>query len=113
MADIELVQGDRHPSPRVQLVDEDGTAIDLTAATSVTVTMAPKYGTSPAVFAALACTIVTAASGQVEFDWPAASTDTPGDYWLRWTVTWLTGREQTWPPAGGIHVAIAADLPTT
>lgn len=111
MADIELVEGDRHPSPRVALVDEDGTAIDLTTATSVTVHMAPKYGAGPAVFDDLACTVIDATEGHVEFDWPALSTDTPGDYWLRWTVTWSSGREQTWPPSGGIHVQIAADLP--
>lgn len=110
-ADISLVEGDTHPSPRVQLVDEDGDAIDLTTAASVTATMAPKYGSGPAVFEDQACAVITAGTGTVEVDWPATSTDTPGDYWLRWTVTWSTGREQTWPPTGGIHVQIAADLP--
>jgi len=111
MADIELVEGDQHPSPRVQLVDEDGTAIDLTTATGVTVHMAPKYGGAAGVFDDVACTVITASTGIVQFAWPAASTADAGDYWLRWTVTWPGGVEQTWPASGGIHVQIAADLP--
>lgn len=91
--------GDRRTPIAGALKDSAGTAIDL-AGHSVAfrmvdaVNFAPKVSDAPA-------TIDTAASGEVHYDWAAADTDTPGDYWAWFVITRTSdGKREHFPGDG-------------
>jgi len=93
--------GDRLPKLRATLSDADG-AIDLTAATGVQfrfhnkATGVTKTGTA---------TVVSAASGVVEYEWAAGDTSAPGDCWGEFVITW-SGLLETVPSSGYVEFTI-------
>lgn len=94
----EMKQGDTKPALRVQLVDADGTNPNLTGKT-VTFRMAatahePIIDDEPA-------TLVTAASGIVEYQWQMGDTDTAGHFKGEFVVN----GEQTYP-SGNTYIDI-------
>lgn len=100
-------QNDTAPSIRATLKDGDDDAIDLTGA-SVRFHMRSIGGTSAKVDSA--ATIVTAASGIVQYDWVAADTDTVGTYQAEFEVTYSDTRIETFPNNGYIVVEITDDI---
>lgn len=92
MADVEMTEGDRLPSLFYALHDYNG-AMDLTAASGVKWVMMGQNGVNKVDTAA---TIVTAATGQVRYDWAALDVDTPGVFLGKWEVT-VGGKTQKVP----------------
>jgi hypothetical protein len=102
-----MKKGDRRPRYRVALT-VGGTAVDLTGATGVRFIMksTPASGTTKVDAAA---TVVTAATGIVEYAWGATDTDTAGDYVIEFEVNW-SGEKQTFPSTGYFTLTIESDL---
>jgi hypothetical protein len=103
-ADYFLHLGDRLPRIRAQFVDADNVAIDLTTATSVTFNMVDVAGT--AVVTAGACTVVTPASGIVEYAWAAGDVDTAGDFFAQFVAT-FAGLELSAPNDRELWIVIS------
>jgi hypothetical protein len=95
-----LKQGDRLPFFEVVLKNADGTTVNLTGAT-VVFRMA-KPGSAPKVNAA-ADIIGAPTNGTVKYHWTAADTDTPGEFWAEWIVTYSSGQIEAFP-SGAWHV---------
>jgi hypothetical protein len=89
------------------------TSADLTGAT-VKFNMKAQGASTPKVGAAGtgACTIITAASGIVQYKFLAADTDTPdvNPYQAEWQITFTDGTKTTCPNPGYDTVTISADL---
>lgn len=79
MADFYIKRGDRLPVIRRTLTTSDGNAINLSGAT-VNFIYRIADESLPAVVGTGTVTIVTAASGIVEYAWAAADTATAGEY---------------------------------
>jgi hypothetical protein len=110
MADMTIKQGDRLPKLRATL--QQGTppaAIDLTTAVAVKFQM--RLVSNPAtVKGPGACTIVTAASGIVEYAWGASDTDTAGTWEAEFEIEWSGGLKETVPNDGYFTVTIVDDI---
>ncbi|MEK7178567.1 MAG: hypothetical protein AAB721_02855 [Patescibacteria group bacterium] len=102
MTTFYLKKGDRLPKLRATLLDGDGAAINLTGA-AVQFRMRPRGGGALKVDAA--ATIVTPASGIVEYSWAALDVDTEGVFDAEFAVT-LAGLVQTVPASGAVLVVI-------
>lgn len=100
-------QGDRSPSIAFQLLDGNGVAINLAAATVSFIMWAP--GAAAAKVNA-AATITDAPTGKVSYAWAAVDTDTPGDYMAEWEVTFSGGYKETFPNSGWLKVRILDDI---
>lgn len=83
MTDVNILQGsvlkvdDTHPPLRIQLIDEDGSPVDLTTLDATLLVREP-YADSPKVDAQLS--IKDADRGVVEYSWTSSDTDTGGIY---------------------------------
>ena len=60
--------------------------------------------------AAQGCTIVTAGTGRVRYEWLAANTDTADEYEGEFHVTYANGKIQTFPNDGHIPIVITDDI---
>lgn len=102
-----IKRGDQLPSVEATLREpaapgQIGAEIDLTGATGV------KFLCSNGVDAA--AVIVSAAGGQVRYDWGTDETEEAGTFNGEFEITWGDGRKQTVPNGEYIKVIIAADL---
>lgn len=104
--DFVLKRGDRTPALTATLQDVNGTAVNLTTATSVRFLLRPSRGGTAV---ATAATIVTAASGTVRHDWPATTPDA-GSYQGEFEVTWTGGLLQSFPSDGYLWIVVLSDL---
>jgi len=98
-------KGSTLPALEMQLVETDGTAVDLTTATGVVFRMGITPG-SPKVDAA--AVVVTASEGRVKYEWDAADVDTVGEYNGEWVITYADG-VQVVPSSGFVRVEIEAN----
>lgn len=98
-----ITEGNTAPSLRRQLLNSDGTAIDLSAASSVVFRMATQFYDT---LAEGACAITDAANGWVQYDWQAGDTDQQGTHRAEFIVTYADGGVQTVPANGGMIVEI-------
>lgn len=105
---FEIKRNDRRPRFRVALT-ANAAPVDLTGAVAVRFIM--KAGTTVKV-SRLPMTVVTAASGIVEYVWGATDTDTSGDYNVEVEVDWggTPAELQTFPSTGYFTVKINDDL---
>lgn len=103
---FQMKRNDRRPRYRVQLTS-NGVPVDLTGAASVKFIM--KQNNTIKVNKA-AMTIVTAATGIVEYAWAAGDTDTSGDYNVEVEVDWGSSVFQTFPSSGYFTCSISDDL---
>lgn len=108
MARIVLKKDDLLPNVRATLTDNEGNAVDLTLASSVKFVMKSPSATTAKVDAA--GTIVTAASGIVQYTWATGDTDTAGTFNAEFEVCWDVGVYQTFPANGYLEVEIIPDL---
>lgn len=95
-------KGSTLPALEMQLVETDGTAVDLTNATGVVFRMGITPG-SPKVSAA--AVVVTASEGRVKYEWVSGDVDTAGTYNGEWVVTFADG-VQVVPSSGFVEVEI-------
>lgn len=101
-----IKQNDTSPAYRVTLKDGNGDPVDVTAAT-IRFHMMDADGT---VKVDAAGSIVTAASGIVEYEWSAADTDTVGTYRAEFEVTYSDGTIGTFPNSSYNIVKIFDDI---
>lgn len=100
-------QNDTSPSMLSTLNDASATAVDLTGA-SVRFHMRQIGSTQVTVDEA--ATVVTAASGEIRYDWDTADTATTGSYQAEFEVTYADGSIETFPNDGYIRVEITDDI---
>jgi hypothetical protein len=106
MTTFNMKKGDRLPKLRATLLGSDGNALDLTGA-SVTFRMRARNGSALKVSAS--ATVITAASGIVEYSWGATDTDTEGYFDAEFVVT-LAGLAETVPNDSYVLVVIGPSL---
>jgi hypothetical protein len=106
-------QHDTAPSYVVDLKDNFGlvgqTAINLTAATSVTFLMR-KHGQTGAPKVSSAMTVVDAANGRVQHNWGATDLDTVGSFDVEFEIAWSDGTIETVPNGSYLTVEVVDDL---
>lgn len=101
---IYVKRGDTQPLDRT--LKRGGSAIDLTAAT-VEFHMTQREGSKEV---SGACSLLSAAAGQVRFTWGGTDTDTVGDYDVEWEVTYSNGKVETVPNFGYADLRVVQDL---
>ncbi len=99
---ITIVQGDRYPVLRATL-RVDGAAADLTGCKAK---LHMRLDGADTLKVNAAASVVTPASGVVEYAWGATDTDTVGWYSTDWEITYADGRTLTWP-GGSVRVVPA------
>ena len=102
-------QGDSAPALLATLVDGDGVAVNLTAASVKFMMWGPG---DAAVKVNSAATITDAATGKVSYTPTALNTDTPGDYIVEWQVTFSGGAIETFPNADWQKIRVKDDIAT-
>ena len=100
-----IKQNDTSPSLRATLQDANGNPVDVTGA-SVQFHMR----SSGSVIVDAVASIVTPASGIVEYSWAPADTATVGSYQAEFEVTYASGAVETFPNTGYIRVRIRDDI---
>jgi len=92
LADWYIKQGDTYPPILAQLLDADGAAVNLTGALSVTIHVKERGS----LLFSRACTVVTAATGHIRYDWQSGDTDTASDSCtIEFVVVWGNGTDRT------------------
>lgn len=109
MADYAIKQGATDPPYLAQLVKADGSAIDLTLASGVSVRI--QNGTTLPITFTSQATIVTALTGNVKLTWGIGDSDIPlGIYNVEWIVDFGGGREEIVPSKGFAQIEITKIL---
>jgi len=102
-------KGDRLPSIVATLKKPDGTIQDLTSATGVTFVYYPAGGGASK---GGACTILSpATNGQVQYDPVSADTDTVGQFFGEFVVTFTGGKTERFPNDRMVEVQVVAIVP--
>lgn len=102
--------GDRLPSLGCTLLDDTGTAQDVTGAT---VKFAVRRKGVPVTLLDASATVVTAASGIVRYDWAVGDTGTllgVGNFEGEFQVTLTNGKVGTFPGDGYIPIVVTRDI---
>lgn len=92
--------GDLEPTLEVTIT-RDGSPVDLTTATGVTMTASLD---GQVLFTNSAATVTDATNGVVQRAWQTADTDTAGLVSLRVTITWPTSRKETIAVAEAVRI---------
>lgn len=101
-----IKQNDTSPSLQATLKDAALNPIDLTGAT-VRFHMKSVDGTLKV---DEVMTIVTAASGIVQYDWVSGDTDTVGTYYVEFEVTYADASVETFPNNGNKTISVVREL---
>ena len=104
---MRIKKGDTVPL-RVTLEWEDGTAIDLSSATSVNFVMKLWRETTADVDSA--CVVIDASGGIVEYRWDTDETDVVGLYGIEFVIVYSDGTIYTVPSNGEMWLYIMNDL---
>ena len=107
-----IKNGDTAPAYVVDLqedVDTTPVAIDLTAATSVTIKMRPT-GTTGVPSLTAVMDVTTAATGRCTYEWQTGDTDDAGTYDVEFEILWTDGTIETVPNQGYLTIEITDDL---
>lgn len=105
-----IKKGDRLPVLGVTLLDATATAQDVTGAT---VKFAVRRKGRSTTLLDASATVVTAASGVVQYEWVDGDTDTllgEGTFEGEFQVTLLNGKKATFPSDGYIPIIVLADV---
>lgn len=87
--------------------DADGVIVDLTNAASIEFHMTPMGSTTPKINTTASFGVRSA--GEMLYTWAGDDTDTAGQFYAEWEVTWL-GQTETFPNGEHIVVVITGDL---
>lgn len=109
MPQFYLKRGDLLRSIRFDLLNPDGTAVDLTAAASVRFLMRARSSGTVTVNAA-ASIVSPEIDGTVQYDWQSGDTATAGTFDGEFEVTWPSSKPETFPNAGFIEIIISGDI---
>jgi hypothetical protein len=90
------------------LKDAFGAPVNVTGATVVFSMRVKPAGTVKV--DAQGCTIVTAGTGRVRYEWTAANTNTADEYEGEFQVTYANGKIQTFPNDGHIPIVVTDDI---
>lgn len=102
-----IKQNDRRPNLVVHLKNYDGTPLDLTTADSVVFTMVKN---TTYIFTKVACNILDAPNGIVEYEWQDGDTSTLGTYLGEFEIAWTAGLTQTMPEDDYIKIIVKDEL---
>jgi hypothetical protein len=108
MADFVLKQNDTRPVLDATLT-ENGTALNLTTATSVKFIMRQQGSLGSAKINTTAA-FVNRTSGTVRYTWTSGDTDTIGSFNAEFEVTWSDGGVSTHPSNGYLTIDVQDDL---
>lgn len=107
MGTLTLKKDDLEPKYIATLRNADGTPVDLTNATTVSLIVKQQGGVKS--FKA-AGSFLDRANGQVQYTWASGNTDTVGTFQMEWEVIWPTNRPETFPNNGYDTLVIGASL---
>jgi len=107
MTTIYVKQNDTAPTLVVNLVDDDGAAVDITGA-SVRFHMRKPGAASAKVDSS--ATLVTGDPAQVSYAWQSGDLDTEGRFEAEFEVTYSGGAVETFPNDSFIDVIVRRDL---
>ena len=102
-----IKQGDTSPALRATLNDPAGVAVDLSGA-AVVFSMKTVSGTL--LVDRQTCSIITAASGIVEYSWQAGDTDVSGQHLSEFEVTFADSSVETFPNFDYLRIKISKEL---
>jgi hypothetical protein len=102
-----MKSGDLEPSYIATLFNADGSVIDLTNATSVSLVVKATVGTFSFKAAAV---FLNRAAGQVKYVWATGDTGTVGIHNHEFEIIWPTGRPQTVPNDSYVPFVVVQDL---
>lgn len=107
MGTLQMKKDDLEPKYVATLRNADGTAVDLSNATSVSLIVkqqgGAKYFKGTAAF-------IDKPNGIVSYTWTSGNTDTVGSFQVEWEVIWPTNRPETFPNVGYDTLIIGASL---
>ena len=109
MPDFSIKQGDVLPILSDTLTYTNGTPVNLAGAT---VNFVMRNITAPTPTTNLAATIVTPASGAVQYTFTSTDTAVTGRYQGTWVVTFSGGQVQQFPTDGYLDIAIEENITT-
>ena len=110
MARFYIKAGDRYPAISATLRDANEAAVDLTGISGTHFHMASVPGRSPAKVDAAASIVGLPIAGVVRYDWAVGDTDTPGEYYAEWEVTFGDGKTESFPNWEHTMIIITEDV---
>ena len=107
MGTLVMKKDDLEPKYVATLRNADGTPVDLTNATLVSLIVKQQGGAKSFKTAG---SFVDRANGVVSYTWASGNTDTVGTFQMEWEVIWPTGRPETFPSTGYDTLIVGASL---
>lgn len=107
MGTLQMKKDDLEPKYIASLRNADGTPVDLSNATSVSLIVKQQGGAKN--FKA-AGNFVDRINGVVSYTWATSNTDTVGTFQMEWEVVWPSSRPETFPNVGYDTLIIGASL---
>jgi len=109
VSDFVIKQNDTRPVLEAQLLNADGTPINLTNCTvKFFMVSISASGGQPKVNAS--CAIIDAVNGKVRYSWQAADTSDYGDYKAEFQITFPDGSIQTVPNDGYLIISVVKEI---
>lgn len=109
LLDFVIKRNDRRPALAKTLTDSAGNPVDLTGSSVKLIITAIATGT---VKVNTAASIVNppGTDGKVSYAWAAGNTDTPGDYWGEFEVTFGDGTKESFPNDRHMRIRVTEEL---
>ena len=106
MEKFKIKKSDTRPPLNVQLLYNNGSAVDLSSST-VYFNMGALIDRSA--YTSGACVITGSTTGNCNYNWSTSDTDTVGDYWGEFEVNWGNGSIMTLPNNDNLKIQIYED----
>lgn len=107
MGTLTLKKDDLEPKYIATLRNADGSPVDLTNATSVSLVVKQQGG---AKYFKASGTFEDRINGVVSYTWASGNTDTIGTFQMEWEIIWPTNRPETFPNSGYDTLVVGASL---
>ena len=105
--ELYLKQGDTEPALEGQLLDAQGSAVNLSGATARCLA---RDAITREVVIDGACTIQDPATGVIRYEWSAADTERAGVFQLEIEVTYGDGGRESFPNRGHMRLRITSEV---